>query len=963
MLVGAGRGDNFSGTSTTDDATDVIVDANVGDNDTLTLTASAAIPALRVINVENINVTISSLAADGVDAEGMAGVETLTVTRGNVVVGGASITGDKSVSVTNVDASGISKVVAGAGTTSLNIDAAATDKAGLVVDANTVTGNVTVDGAATIVANASITTVAIDAVTNTTAAETAKASSITANLAATVTTHADLTGAITINAAKADVITVNDAQGGVTINGATTSTADSTITVVDIDNSGATIVTGTGSATAAEKQISIVVDGTTATTDAVSISANGVIALDLDAAGANTVDLVTLSGNGASVTYNLGTNAGSPVSYTKAGSDSVTLAGDESHFSTLTVTGFNVLNLNAGNAGTINGSKWTNVGKVILGFDNAGNAITVSEGLNVEITAAQTNTDFDYATGAKNMTIIAGDVNGTANTAVGTLTTGTLNAAAGLTDVGTVTIIANESNLTVTTSTVVGARQTIVVQGDEDVNLAAVTALAVDASQSSGIITLTATTNVTNTVVTGSGADVLTANGADVHTFVSGAGNDTITITSTQATSSFDAGSGDDTINMDTAGAAYVVVAGAGDDTLNTAIDLDAIVVGGDGTDTLVIGAATLDLADNTNFAISGIERLNLTSATGTTVISAKQLANNPTLAIVADGDQLDVEIDPTGANVGGTLNAAGVTIASGSTAVLNYVGSSKADVITGGVAAELFTMTAGDDTIDGGTGTGRIDKFSATAVADTGTAVSVIINLSGSAVTATEILSKTGFRTALDADAGAGTAQSLFNDTTATNNAAITSLTNIESVVGTSGKDYIVAAASGTIIEGGAEADYIKLGAGVDTVRLTETATSDNIAGFQVGTGGDVIAIDESAYATINFANTAAVAALAATDYNEVAATGVMAADKVNVLTTAAGYATYALAYAGFGAGGAKGGPNEVFVVFYNSNTAKTEVYFDADASSDTGAVLIAQIDITGANLVNLSEVNFAVF
>jgi len=961
-IIGTAGNDTITGASTTYSDSDRILDVTTSDADTLDLSATAAVNP-DVTNVESVNITLSALGALAVDASKLAGVSTLTVTRGNVTVGGSTLTGDKAVSVTNVDASGVAKLVAGAGSKSLNVDAAATDKAGLVVDADVVTGNVTVDGAATISAAASIATVAIDAVSNTTAAETAKASSITANLAATVTTHADLTGAITINAAKASTITVNDAQGGATINGATTSTADSTITVVDVDASGATIVTGTGSATAALKQITIAVDGTAATTDAVSISGGGVIALDLDGAGAGTVDLVTLSGNGAAVTYNLGTNAGTAVSYTKAGTDSVTVAGNVSHFTGVTVTGVDVLDLDAGTAGAIAGSKWTSIGKVDLGFDNQGNAITVSEGLKVEITAAQANTDFNYATGAKNMTIVAGDVNGTANTAVGTLTTGTLDAAAGATDVGTVTIIANDANMTVTTSTVVGAKQTIVVQGDEDVDLAAVTAKAVDASASTGIITLTATTNLSDTVVTGSGADVLTANGADIHTFASGAGNDTITITSTDAGSSFDAGDGDDTVNLNTASAAYVVVAGAGDDTLNTASDIDAVVVGGDGSDTLVIGAATLDLADNTNFAISGIEKLNLTSATGTTVISAAQLANNATLSIVADGDQLDIEIDPAAAGVGGTLNASGITIATGSTAILNYVGSSKADVITGGTAAELFTMTAGDDTIDGGTGTGKVDKFSATAVADTGTAVSVVINLSGSAVTATEILAKTGYRTALDADAGAGTAQTLFNDTTATNNAAITSLTNIESVVGTSGKDYIVAAASGTTIDGGAEADYIKLGAGADTVVLANIATTDTISGFQIGAGGDKLNI-QGLDADIN--DTLKVATLSADEVTLTSIGGTATAGDVDVIIMldTTGFAdAAAINTATNTTAGAITDTDGAIIIAYNSTTTKVEVYHTTNESAGGGTLTLVGIldGLTAANLASLVAANFA--
>jgi hypothetical protein len=191
----------------------------------------------------------------------------------------------------------------------------------------------------------------------------------------------------------------------------------------------------------------------------------------------------------------------------------------------------------------------------------------------------------------------------------------------------------------------------------------------------------------------------------------------------------------------------------------------------------------------------------------------------------------------------------------------------------------------------------------------------------------------------------------------------AITSATDTITINGGGGVETITVPSLGATVIGAGGIDLITLGAGTDTVQLTVAAAADGDVISSFG-ATDIIAFDESAFATIDFANTAAVAGLAAADYNEVAATGVMATDSVNVLTTAAGYANYAAAYAGFGAGGAKGGANEVFVVFYNSTSGKTEIYWDATANSDTGQVLIAQIDITGANLAAaLSNANFATF
>lgn len=957
VLIGTSGNDTFEGDATTYEDTDRIVDSSTKDNDVLNLTETVAVNP-DVVNVENINVNLNSLSALAVDASKISGAKVLTVTRGDVTVGGSTLNGNKTVQVNNADSAGVAKIVAGAGTTTVDINAAATDKAGLVVDASTATGNVNVDGAATIMANASTGTVAVDAVTNTTAAETGKATSITANSAATVTTHADLTGSVEINAAKASTITVNDAQGGATVTGATTSTADSTITVAGIDDTGATIVTGTGSATAAEKQVTVDLSGTAQTTDKASVAAAGVVALDAGKT-ANSVDALTLSGNGAAVTYNLSVSNGAVTSITKAGQNSVTVAGNESLFSGVAVSGLDVLDLNAGTAGTIDGSKWTSVGTVDLGFDNAGNAITVSDAATYSVTANQTTgLNFDYTTAAKNLTIVAGDVNGASNTAVGTLSiAGTLDAAAGATEEGTVSIVANEANLTVGTATTIGAKQTLNVSGDEDVNLGTVTAKDVNASASTGKITLTATTGVTDTVVTGSGDDNLTANGADVHNFAAGAGADTITITNTQATSQFDGGAGNDTVNMNTAGVAYVVVGGEGDDNFKTGVDIDAVVVGGAGSDTLTVTGGTLDLADNANFAFSSIEKVDLTSAGGATTISAAQLANNSTFAITADGDQLNVEVDPLGNNVGGTLNASGITIASGSTATLNYVGSSKNDIITGGVENEQFTMTAGDDSIDGGTKAGDADQFTAAIVADTGTAVATVINLSGSDVSSTEVLSKTGYRTAGDSAATAGTAQSLFNDTTATNDASVTSLTGIEKVVGTTGKDYIVAASTSTTIDGGQGDDFIKLGSGADTVIFGAAATngSDTIASFQAGAGGDILNVSGLATltgATGNFFEAStATAATTVGSYKSFAVTDAAASDWADVATV-------------IGASVDESGAGSEKSVFAIDNGTDTRVYLYQNDGNDN-AVQAAELTLvgtlSGVDAAGLAAGNFA--
>ncbi|MDB2607707.1 hypothetical protein N9Y66_02590 [Planktomarina temperata] len=835
-VVGTLGNDSITATAANYEDTDRIIDASGTDADTLVITEAAAINP-DVTNVEGITLNLNALGAANVDASKITGADTLTINRGDVEVGGSTLTGDKTVVVSDADASGVAKIIVGAGTTTVDIDSAAADKAGLVVDADAATTSVSVEGASTVNAAIATTLVEVVASLNTDAAEVAKATVVNAAAAATVTTHAGLTGAVTINAAKASTITVNDAQGGAVVNGATTSTADSTITIVDVDASGATVTTGTGSATASAKQINVTLDGTALTTDTATVSGSGVIALDLDATSANTVDIVTLIAAEANATYNVAANAETITSITKgeSGSFTVTVAGNEAQFSAVTIAGVDTLDLNAGTAGTIDGSKWTSVGKVDLGFDNAGNAITVSEAAVYSVTANQTGLDFDMGTGASSMSIVSGDVNGATDTTVGTLTVGALDAAASATSATTVVLTAEESNFTAT-SVVVGAKQVLEVKGDENVSLGNVTAKDVNAGSSTGNITLTAQTALSGTVTTGTGADDLTASGGDVHTFAAGAGNDTITVTTTSATSSFDGGAGDDAFTL-TSTSAYAAVGGAGDDTFTTGADLEASVVGGDGSDTLTLSAA-INFSDNNTFAMGSIEKLNLTDVDGNTTFSAAQLANNATMVITATGgnDALIISNPATG----GVLDGSGLTTATGSAlSALTYVGSVKADTITGGVLNETFVQTKEDDTITGGEKSGDSDKLTAITTADSGTGVASVINMSTGAITATEILDKTGYRTALDVSAAAGTMQTLFNDSVATNDAAVTTFSEIEVVVGTSGKDYIKGSSGADTITGAAGNDYIHAGDGDDTVNAEDTDTNLNGGG-----GVDTISI-----------------------------------------------------------------------------------------------------------------------
>jgi Ca2+-binding RTX toxin-like protein len=837
-LQGASGNDTFTGAAGTIAAADRFIDASAADSDTLTITHSTDPGAFTSTNIENIVMNLNGIGALVVDATNTSGVSNLTVTRGDVVVGGTTLAGNKAVRVNNVDTAEVAKITSGVGTTSVDINAdgtiAATGKSGVVVDANTATTTVAVDFNATINAANAVTSVAIDGAAYTAAAELAKASVINAAKAATVTTHANLTGSVEINAAAASTITVSNAGGGATVTGSTTSAADSTISLVNVDVSGATITAGTGSATASAKQMNVILDGTALATDAATVNAAGVIALDVDATSADAVDILTLGTTGGAVTYNIATPAGgtdNTIGTINATSD-VTVAGASAALTGTTIANASKVDLTSGSTGTIlDADSWTGVTTIDVGYD-VGAAVSYFDGQTYEFTLDQTGLDMDlYATGsAQTVTIVAGDDNG-ANTAVGTITLGALTVD-DTDDVasGTITIEASIANLTAT-SMDFGAKQNLVITGDEDVNLGQTTGGAgtsINAAGSSGVITLT-TTTLAPTVTTGSGADAITINGADVHTVSTNDGNDTITISATSDTSTFDGGAGNDGFTI-TPTTKLVAIGGVGNDTFTTGSVIDAVIIGGDGTDKITLDA-TRDLSAKTHFAMSGIEQLDLTA--GNLTIDETQFAGDNTFAITADGDTFRVDVDTA---TGGTIDASGVTIATSSTAVLTYSGSAGVDALTGGVAAETFLMTAGADTIEGGaTGADTITLTNTSTDVDgslTGdVSTGVAINLGATAVDEATVLSAvTRHMGEGTTSVGVGKATFLFTNANAAtvgqvNADVIQTIGSIENITGGSGNDYIVGNSGNNVINGAAGTDYIVAGDGNDTIVVAGTA------------------------------------------------------------------------------------------------------------------------------------------
>jgi hypothetical protein len=846
-LQGGVGNDAFTAAAGTVAATDRFNDTSATDSDTLTIVHATDPGAFTATNIETIDISLNAIGAITLDVANYSGVSSLTVTKGDVSLGGATLTGNKAVTISNYDGVGVASVTVGAGTTTVDIDSGIADAAGGVLNLDTATGAVTFAGASTV--NAALSTdVRMDDMGLTTAAETGKATVINAAAALRVDTHADLTGAITVNAAAARDVNINDGQGGVTVTAATAATADAVITVNTTDASGVTIVAGTGAddtTTATNIGLDIAIDGSTATTDTASISAAGHIELDIDGGGAENVDILTLSGNGADVIYDLAAPAtGTFVSATKAGTNSVEIMGDASEFTATTITDIDVIDVIGGGGTAFVASNFSNVGKIDFGVDQNNTKITVNSGQTVEITLDQAGagTDFDFsAAGGGDLTIIAGDDNGT-STAVGTilLGTGVLNAAAAAdTTVGTVTIEASIANVD-STGVVLGAKQVLKITGDEDVSLSAigsaesVTADTVDGSASSGIITINVedTANVANvdTVITGSGNDAVEADvGTGTIAVTTNDGNDTITISAIGDGATFDGGAGNDTFNVDDASQG-VYLGGAGNDSFDTAvtaanIGIGGTIIGGEGTDNLTIDGAIANTAFAATFAMSGIETLDIGAANSIISMTGAQLANNPTLDIVGAGgdDTFNVNTGST-ATVAGSADLSNVT--NNATTPVNLItvtGGVGVDTMTGGVASETFTQTTGADTVDGG-GTTAADTYvlvnnltdGTSSAASTGS----VINLGSTAVTSAAITSAiskyvSGTLTQVDA----GKVAYAYDATATTTSAAMDTVSGIENVTGGAGVDYIVGTSGNNVLTGEAGADYISGGAGADTI------------------------------------------------------------------------------------------------------------------------------------------------
>ncbi|MDA9214539.1 calcium-binding protein [Planktomarina temperata] len=856
-LNGGAGNDTFTGAGTFYTNADKINDIYSNDADTANLTATGDITP-DVTGVETVNLTVNSTATKIVTASSMAGVNTLTLTRGDVTVGDAVIAGNKAHDINALDAADVSSVVIAGTATTVALDQANTS--GVTLDANVATGNVTVVGAGTINASGAGTgdTVTVTAMTlaqagNTAAGETAaNANAVVVNTGAETVSIASggggevFDGTISVTGATTKNVTIAAASGGATVNvlGETGTIGTAGVVVKGIDDSGATITTSyVGTAGASPKKGVIEVDGTSATTDVATISAAGVTTLHtLDGGGAGQqVETVNLSGNGAAVTYEL---TGAATTYNITGSQDVTLSGNESSFDGKTVadssTGTSTVEIT-----TLNDSDLSKVSvdNILVSSNVASKTLTLGDNATVTL-GTDVTTAFAVAGKKADYTVnLATGDDTAASGATIDITTGTLTASS---NVKTLNIDATVGKLTIGTATTAATTTDITISGTKDVDLGGVTAKSV-VSTSTGKISVDASATSLVTVTTAGGNDTIVMDEAAKVTVNSGAGNDTVTAAAA-AESLFATGEGNDTVNINNANA-IVVNGGAGNDTfkIKDDVDSDAIIVGGEGDDTLTfLEDSTGTTAAKANFAFAGIETIDITA--GGVTISAAQFAGDNEFKLVGDSATADVLAITNGGTVGATIDASNVTFAATQGASLNITGkASLKDVITGTALNDTITATTGGDVIDGGAGT---DTFLAANLAATdiegGTSDSsgVVINLGSTAVTNTSVLSKTSSFTADSVTSvGGGEIAYVFAAGGATNSSIVGSITGVENITGTAGADYIVGSTVANVITGGTGVDYLVGGVGNDTFVQTYTdvdttggAVTDIIADWSAG-------------------------------------------------------------------------------------------------------------------------------
>ena len=642
--------DTFTATSTTFTGKTVIDDF-AADSDTLEVTLTAALATDNVVDgIENVNLIWNAFGTATTDLEDISGA---TVTLSSTKVGFLG-----SATVSNA---GDNDVVAGSGMsgtlTVTGVKTGAVDGASAKVMSVTAAGTATADDTTVVTAGADTTKITVaDFDSATVNAGTAKTVILTDDDAAaddentvelTIGANTTLTNNVddlTITAAAADLsVTIDAVDASLTIAG------DNAVTLkaADLFILNGEVVSAAGSAVVATADVSD--DTNLKKVDASSFTFESTIG-----------EIITVS-SGANVT--LEKDAGASTSFVVGSSSSDVLN----------------LSIESDQAIITSDAETTNV---------TVDAKAKADAADITITALTGGEDYVF-TSANDFNIdgvVAADVNAAAVTGAFDLDQGT----AGALDVTGSASAKNTVTFTGTTQTNNYTGGT----GVDSVDFATTTGSAVAVvSDGDNVIDM---------------AHITTGNGV----VNAGDGKDTVTATAlTTGVLNLSLGGGDDTatINGVLAGATIVVEAGAGDDKVSL---LDSTAAGdeitmnfGDGTDTLVLGAAE-SIALGT-FNATGLDVIAMTGGGAASTVAADFVSGKDynITASNAAGDIFTVVGDVA---AGETIDLSSLTIDQTLTKAVistSITGNAGDDTINGTDIADAIASNGGDDTLTGGLG------------------------------------------------------------------------------------------------------------------------------------------------------------------------------------------------------------------------------------------------------------------
>ena len=611
----------------------------------------------------------------------------------------------------------------------------------------------------------------------------------TLTLGDSLTGTATVTGGGTVNANKAATV------------GATLGADAGTITISGGDS------TNTVNLAAASANANI-------TTDKATISLAGTVTLDPESTNNKNVENLTLSGNGAAVTYDItdGNTAGNTL-------ETLAITGDQNVTIIASAAALGGIDAAAdyadtSTAGTTTITVDTNASVDLTyvtpdvlkyGVDNTNSAtITVANGQSVEITGDVDNS----ATAA--LVIDSTNVTSGDETLTLEVQASQTNNGIDVSDFEIVNLnIDDDSAATTTAQTITiadlvgGASTDITITGSLDnVTLTAVTADNIVATNFAGVLNVATTANVDN-ITGGLGADVVDHDADSNFTFSGGAGNDALTISHalTNRTVTVDGGDGTDTIEI-------TAVHAVGDRLSMSNVEIIDFNN----------NAGTYDVRDFTG------QTLIATSTGGTNTSVTLSAANTTSFdlsGITGNDAELDFTIASTANNIANNFT--------GSQIKDTLTGGTGDDVINGEGGADVLAGAAGSDTINGGAGGDTINFIFETADADTltgGDGNDTFASTTATAATASVV-------TITDFDAGTATTTKDILDISDT---FLDGLTTTTDVVDTSAVTATTGTGGATIVHVTTDGGTI---ASAEVVVLSQTYADDTAALTGISTAG----------------------------------------------------------------------------------------------------------------------------